>query len=651
MLYYYFFQFLLIDLISIIFILITGKMILSFLNLRESQSTQLNLLIELLFGTIIIVLIYSIFKSNFVTTNIILIPIIIFIGKKKFNTFSKEPWEHTLRDILVCIVYFLPIYLYIGFYGFKSGTFNFKFLYTDNYSYANYIDVLRYWGKENKFYELNIFTDIKGISAYHYGELWLAAFLSEIFNISSVNSYFFCAVVILGTIIFLGFSAVYELFNKNSVLNYFISFISLFIGGVLFEIYFKYNFLSKTDPAGTYSCTSFLSFCGQKYTFIYPLGILSFIYFYIKKHFNAILVLSVIPVFSIGTLPGIIGGSFLLLFTNSFHKSLNKTQILYFISFIAYIILSFYLLNIFFPSAYNNLMSFKYTVIYNLFKMPFDTKVLNLFLFNISKPILIIFLFYFPFLILLKFSEIRFITIGLLVVFICLSGDITIGLLTGMLDHTQFLLNILFFLNIFIAFLIGNAIYIFMNYNLSGIKRISLISIFIILSIFLFHNEQSHKIIKWRDTSDNFITNIYKLIEKNDFKDKPLIIGNFYSQNEYCCGYPYIWTCVNNPAANLMHLRRNLYFTNLNPQLFLECNTVLPVDYSFYQITPINIFSGNNPDAQHLLKFIKSSGIKYILKSSGATIPDEIKNFVTSTYHDNLTNADFYVINTNTGLY
>lgn len=295
-------------------------------------------LIELSTSTISITVIYSLYKSNGMTVQMLLLCLILFAVvlykprlsfnfnlKLSFTDCKKFFSRYSFLLLLITPVFIIH---FLSAYDLESGI---KLSHPDYLHYARQINILKATGHENSLMSLNLlYPDITlGISPYHYFELWLSALLDVCFQ-NPLLTLHTTVYPLLSFLFFLGGLAIIEKYNK--VKSYFVvlTYLVLIIGT---SYYHTFNLLSDfTQQTAFYFQTTAFSCCGKKLLPLYLFSTLA-LNFYIRQHYKAALIVMLcLPVINISQLPAAIGIYFLILIyltiRNGSIKQLKKEYII-----------------------------------------------------------------------------------------------------------------------------------------------------------------------------------------------------------------------------------------------------------------------------------------------------------------------------------
>lgn len=211
----------------------------------QSQSVAFNDFLKCIFGALIIIGGYSIFKTNFYTINLGLLLaffILLFILNNNTSRLTRKLSTTTLLTTIPfkhLLVYILGLIIFYSFQFFtvkNSFTNTYNLIHQDYFIYSTIVEHLNINGIEGNIYDWYFQTNYTR-TIYHFGDLWYSAFFANLFNIKSI----FSIILVFWTISFLfisiGMCAVFNaLGEKTSPLVISFSVLLLFITGINFYI-------------------------------------------------------------------------------------------------------------------------------------------------------------------------------------------------------------------------------------------------------------------------------------------------------------------------------------------------------------------------------------------------------------------------------
>ena len=616
-----------------------GKTLRSFISLdfkEEMFETFFNVLLGLLFSTIL----YSFFKTNLRTSLVVSFPLIIYfslINKIKFKFFL---WKRIYfrKEILPLIIISIIVFVYQSYSYFDFSNFQIKYLFVDNYTYANVVSILHDFGVENVDYALNKFEPAFRHESmpYRYADLWMSSFIMDLVQVSDIESFYLISLPVLISLSGYFYYSILVKRSSNVVKSILISIVLLFVSIAFIPVLNsgeKLPFISETSIMGTFQ---------QKLSFSAVFFLLG-IYFWKLKRENALLFFMFVPIFYVAYLPAIWGGIFVYL-TIQFIKSKWKVsftfyhiRLLFLLAFVLLFYWLFYIINGTFFLTTNKMNFLDVPLIKRLPKelmddnIPFRWKSFMSNFVYYSVPEIISYLkgaignlligtcFFLP-LIILGFSRLKKYISEFRFVFLVL----TIGLIftiykDGDYNNYQFFTNCLLLISIVIS--------LSFIQNFENTKRNYLFILLIItvniIPVFSFKSKiGSHKI------NYEFIKNISTLIshkqEKNVlcFVNKESFDGSFYS---------WVGGNILFPIKQISDQR--IVFSIANPEVFFMENSKDELDYSYNW----NIVSNwkHKHQTQNITNFIDENKIIFLLFYPSVKIPSEINKRVLKTIYSN----------------
>lgn len=611
LIFIYFFLF---CVLGIFISLLCGAVVRSCFRLNQN-SRFTNVFFNLFTGLTTLVFLISVISTKGVTINL-LIPIIaisiirltkIKISKPKFNFIS-------LKKLFVELFYFsailLPFFIQEFYYFIDYSDFHFVVPHLDFNFYANISGSLTEYGVENKDRALNYLfpTLYKGVTPYHYFELWLNGFFSRLFHLSPLKTFMLITYPILKTGVFFGVLTVINLKYEITFKYLVFAFLFLFISGVYFQFYNEFE-LTKYFIGYTQSgCLSW----GRKYLPLYMVSLLFLFYFFKNEYSTAFTILLLIALFSIGSAPGIITISCLCLAYLSF-KNKNYFSLLTLAVFSFFFFLFYKIFTIDVTTEYvNNLALYK-----KILLDPTNILLLKRFLFAFIFPFLRVLLIYAPYFLMIliltylsnEINKVKILMMLFIGLVLCLFSSFYAAMLNGVLDSGQLLYNNLPLLNVII---IGTFI---MLYQEMKFRKILFAFLMLTAICHLIHFNtyiKENTPIAYNGYSDIFKSECVKELEKSDKKE---IIG--YSMNDKNYSGGGLKAYYNIPCFFLGLNSKGAHFIDINPFRIIQFSKSLPPEDAFYvDNMEINIYKRLIKDKLSIeelqYKFVKAHNIKYI---------------------------------------
>jgi hypothetical protein len=626
-------------LVVLTFFYFSGKLVRSFFAFElkvELFETFFNVLVGLLLSTVL----YALIKSSLVTSLIISLPIFLYFFRANNLKFKKFSWTkiEVKKEILPFLILSSIVFLYQSYSYFDFTNFNIKYLFIDNYTYANVVSILHDFGVENVDYALDKFEpDFRHQSMpYRYADLWMSSFIMDVVQVSDIESFY---LIVLPIFISLsGYFYYLLLVEKTSgpIKSILISFVLLFVS-IAFIPFLnsgeKLPFISETTIMGTFQ---------QKLSFSAVFFLLG-IYFWKINRENALLFIMVVPIFYVAYLPAIWGGVFVYLsivfMKNKWNVSFNlyHIRLLFLLTIVLILYWMFYKINGSYFLTTNKMKLIDVPLVKRLPKEIIDGNTVfrwKSFVSNFvyySIPEIFIYLrgaignlligacFYIP---LLTIGYLRFKRYysEFLFVFITL----TIGLIftiykDGDYNNYQFFTNCLLLISILIS------VSFIQNFDNSRKNYLFILIVILVnvIPVFSFKSKVgSHKI------NYKFTISVSTLIsckkEKNVlcFATKESFDGSFYS---------WVGGNILFPIKQISDQR--IVFSIANPEVFFEKHSKSDLDYS-YDWNLIPNWKRKYPN-KTLKDFIVSNKIKYFLFYPNVKIPNHIRLQIKSVLKSN----------------
>ena len=200
---------------SIIYLLfLIGQFVSPLLFLGNPRQGKIsNLFHSALSGMILVVVVYSVFKTWGITINwlFIIVPgCYFFLFKRGYLLGLYKGFKIKLKPDNIGLL-ILTLFLV------SLGTFCFMLpasIENDVIYYSQISDALREGSSENYYHHYNEVLGISGVTLYHYFELWLTSVLSEFLPFSTIILLKYCTYSVLKVLILLGAMSLFERLNK-----------------------------------------------------------------------------------------------------------------------------------------------------------------------------------------------------------------------------------------------------------------------------------------------------------------------------------------------------------------------------------------------------------------------------------------------------
>ena len=607
--------YLLVGLSSILLTYIVGRTIVSIFT--EQSNLFFHIFLSLLTGLLFIVIFYAFIQSKGKTIIAFIIPVIgylVYYYKNLINWPQLNLLQLLKQNLWIsCLFIILYVYQSVFFFDYNQGLY--KSLYTDPYWYATFCNSQKIWGIENYFTSVNFFFPSSniGLVPYHYPELWLTAFFSHLFSIGTIQSLYLVVYPILITTFLTGICSIYDLLFTKKAVTVIVSFVLLFSSGLTFRFY---NSFSVLQYSNTLADISLLGLFGTKYAFVYPFFLLGFILVYKKEFFIGSLVLSIIPFFSIGFLPAIVGG--LLLSIHYYYlgsKTINKKQ---FLILCAVLFLNIVLILVFYSlhkSTYSNNFAFTYFQKRYLPNGYINYSAIRAFCGNTIYYCLKIVVIFCPALLLFVFLKKLRNTLFFISVSMIGCGIVASSLYLGFTDGNQFANNILICLTLIQIIGLSTLISAYQK-NKTIVLRLSIVAYFCcLLSTIYFSIKQKQKGTNWYKEDKLFVQKASKQITEKQTCVLLFLDSLGYTKNDFNS-----WHVHNDFYLATQYMANDIIFTLGNPELYHKCNKLSAVDsFSYHYLTPLNIWK--KTDGNSLENFIIHFKIKYFYFKTGVKIP------------------------------
>ena len=212
--------------------------------------TPSKLFLTLVCGMAFIVPVYAIWMTKGQTI-LLPVPLLLFLGlyyykkdssSEEHRTFSLSLFQWSGILIVFSALYFI---FFLQIYLYETETF-FSFPGADDIFYSRVIDYLNTYGIENCNGDFFFPHDI-GVKPYHYFDLWIAAFISKIFGIKSVNALVLCSFSIFCVLTSLGILSLLNILFQKELQTWTLFLISALSGLFSGSKIFFPTFLLKAD--------------------------------------------------------------------------------------------------------------------------------------------------------------------------------------------------------------------------------------------------------------------------------------------------------------------------------------------------------------------------------------------------------------------
>ena len=614
-----------------------------FYNLFETSNNSIskNIFFKMILGCVIILIPTSFIFTSFNTIQLaFLIPFVFFIKKIKLSnhiSFKVNFNELVLLNSCALLIVFFQFLFYS-----KLGTLNLLPIDMNNHAQLSFF--MGNGGLESKFGELNSLgaSNAPIRTPYHYTEIWLNVFLSKILPSTNIGyTLIFIAYPLLYTTYLSGLYMLGRRYMTKKIILLLLCTLGLFVGPLdliyFRELFFEGHLFSNStiifENIGFFFNTLIFSYHGQKHIPFYLLSIL-IIYFLINKDLKkALIFISIAPILNIGLLPGVFGAVMLYSLFHFFtFKNLKQTLLLALPTILTIIfVLFYYRIN----GSYD---SEKQTDI--LFLNPdLNTKGIILkMIFRIVYTSLFILLLYFPILFFIK--KIKGVSKSNdLIIFSCLliiSSLCTRLILEGF-NTLQFVTFTLPFFNVLLIVVFQK------NYNKHKVIVVIVLLLFFCVNFnrTIFHTHTRRNFDTYEVYSKKFVSKVSKELKKSEDPSIGYLLGDDILksiQPGFWFGY---YPCEFLFSKDYF----KLYSLNF-PNYKYEDNSSKTNDFSpnhLRYFMPKNYTEKQY--SNHLMKFIKSKNIHFLVCEQNSKIPLELRVNIYDSIFDSLSKDVFYKIN------
>lgn len=637
---YYF----LLSIIGIVWFYFIGVLLMKLLKI-SIPLIQLNTLLSLLIGIVSHVIVFSIFKTHFATLNVILLLILlaVWIEFRKYNkfipihrVFKVHLLQLTELALVGLLLYVIKIFLTVDpkiYPVFNSGR--------DDIFYSQMSGFISTYGKEN-FY-IDWVSDVKslGIVPYHYFELWLNAFLSEITGLLNLLVYTFTTFVIITLLLYKTILAMMEVVLKQKItIKHIITAISLlFMGDIFFGLVHKDTWTTLT---GGYAL-----FDNFKIILIFIVFVLSWITWKKEYYTISLLLLLISPLLNFGLMP-IIMGVVPVFFVVHYRiiktgEEIQYKKILYY--YLIYILLLIGIQKVF-SNQFNGLTTLSLKDLINYYNELSKVKTFLNYVLIYILDIGMLFLTYFFILIPLKQKGLLILKSGfnVLMLLILISSIVLSSLLHFLMDTSQLftiITNIIAHLLLFagipmVLFLIQR------NYFYKG-----LIIMFLIAGGYFWGSRFSQKGAQLDRYSPEFLKQVQKISYKIHGQGIRFLTPDYYHStyniNPNCNfeGY-YLSYFKNNLTIHTVSVnnipdKKELHdFFNYNKKIILRSS------YYLHFVDLNGLQNVSDDSAQYA--FVKNNNIDFIVTTKNAVVPENIKKMVIETVEDSTSKETLMLI-------
>ena len=245
-------------LVVLTFFYFSGKIVRSFFSFElkvDLFETFFNVLVGLLLSTVL----YSLIKSSLATSLAVSTPIFLYffyinnLKIKKFKWLKVDFYNGILPLIIISII----VFVYQSYSYFDFSNFQIKYLFVDNYTYANVVSILHDFGVENVDYALNKYEPAFRHESmpYRYADLWMSSFIMDLVQVSDIESFYLISLPVLISLSGYFYYSILVKRSSNVVKSILISIVLLFVSIAFIPVLNsgeKLPFISETSIMGTF---------------------------------------------------------------------------------------------------------------------------------------------------------------------------------------------------------------------------------------------------------------------------------------------------------------------------------------------------------------------------------------------------------------
>lgn len=581
---------------------ILGKLILSFFDFKGQFFFRLFVTNSI--GILTLVFLFSMLSSSGKTINILLLPFFVYFIYIQKSSFTKPTiqWSLVFKEISWILGTFLLLYLYQSFFYFDFGTGGLKPLFGDYYCHSIMSDSLKLWGSENKITDLMYFfpENRTQLVPYHYAELWLTAFFSKLYLISSVNTLYLIVYSLLLSTLLLGICSLFEKSTLKTIFILGFSIVSLFITNI-YSTQLPYLSTHSWPWDGTV-----MGIASQKQAFVSIFFLLGISLHLKNRKTEGFLIILAIPIFSIAFLPGVLSGIVLYTILEIVENRgrIHKTQI-------AIMLLSGLFLIVYF--GFYKLYQSSYTSSYGSFAHILQTCKKQISVEVLMRQLINAIFFYVPFILLLLHSSLKLYRYWIFLAF-CLCGGIFASMLTAtMMDSGQFTSNI----NTFTIILVIISFSLFVCNGISTTRsKLILISIILIIvyNTGIIIAGKNRIVVETEDVG--FLKSVAESIKKDV---SVVLTFNAKVPKQFTGSFTV-------PFELYQYSNKTIIFSIGNPELYAQHSKMTYTDSNYYfNFTPLVVWKTKKKQ-NTLETFIEHYDLKYFYFKKGAKIPEYFMN-------------------------
>lgn len=216
---------------------LTGTLLKIVLRFDPEDDFLFDTFTKLLLGLFFIIIVYAIILTGFNTVlNGIILLSALYLFRKRHRVKSEAVFKNHFnfkyfKSFSIALLFGILFFVFQGMFFYNTPYNNLPHGDCTGY-YYKIINFLTINGVEELSKAMYFITDYKDYpTPYHYAELWLAALISKVFHVLSVESYTIAVHSILGTILALGMLSLSRLIFKSILLQIF-AVLFIFVSGI-----------------------------------------------------------------------------------------------------------------------------------------------------------------------------------------------------------------------------------------------------------------------------------------------------------------------------------------------------------------------------------------------------------------------------------
>lgn len=664
-------KFFLIYIILITVFFITGFIIIELLPIKiKNNSSRIynTYFFSTLTGLLVCVIIYSIIKTGFITINsLFLLLLIVFIFR--YYHFSKisdiisslKSKIPVFKKFYKALLLSIPFFLFEAICLLKPGEFNFRLPFGDFIYYSNVSVSLNIFGEENRYFFANAITpEITGLSFYHYFEIWMNSFIAFFSGQPNIVCLMLLTYPILFFITLLGILSVFEMENKIKFKWIILSYFLLLTGSV---VLFFYSNTKLFEYGGLDASSNLFFIFSKKMAIILPFIIIVYKCLKHQIYDCVYIVFCILIILSVGMMPGVIAGAFMLPFYFVFtNKSLFLANFKFFAFFIVFLIL-FALFYYVFGSKYQYGFSNNNIVQNSMMKIFTNFDLKHFFVISVVVFLKLLVL-YLPFIFCgtliyfdLKKKKVNLMPANIFIYiafFIAFAGYALYGLNLDFIGAEQFLFYSLLFFIVLIMILIIE----FYRKN-NSVRKKTILS-FILLGSLLYnayYDFNNYKFYLSDKTfniySDEYLRTVTNYLDtaqinphgacvwgKKDFEKYPLnmdgFVGTYYS------------------GGSVKFSNKECIMSYLSILDYYIGDTTLSVQFGLKELSDFTVFVRREKTKNTFysiekskLSYVDQNNIDYIIKYKYGVIPEDLEKRIAYSVTDDLSGESFIVLKKN----